>query len=107
MDCREYRTNIRAFIKDELDAKKTIRLIRHIDTCAECKEELKIQFLVFEGLKRLENGGTFDLNKDFATKIRNSLKYSKAMESFHRVIQVAKAAGIVVAICYLLIGLLF
>ena len=46
--------------------------MEHIEECGECKEELSIQFLVKEGLSRLEAGSVFDL--------KNELEYRIGME---------------------------
>lgn len=70
MDCIDYRMNMLPYLKHELDVKKTRKLLAHVEECAECREELKVQFLVMEGMKRLEYGGTFHLEEDF----ENSLK---------------------------------
>lgn len=73
MDCIDYRMNMLPYLKRELDVKKTRKLLAHVDECAECREELKVQFLVMEGMQRLEYGKTFHLEEDF----ENSLKVAE------------------------------
>ena len=37
-----------------------------METCEECKEELTIQYLSSEGISRLEEGKTFDLDRELS-----------------------------------------
>ncbi len=57
MDCKDEEKMIPVFLQDELDIKVLNQFIEHIDGCPECMEELSIQFLVAEGLERLEDKG--------------------------------------------------
>lgn len=61
MDCKDEEKMIPVFLQDELDIKVLNQFIEHIDGCPECMEELSIQFLVAEGLERLEAGNNFNL----------------------------------------------
>lgn len=65
MDCRECCTNIQPFIRKTLNYKEIRQLINHVSNCPKCQDELKTQYLVIEGLKRLENGGDYNLISDF------------------------------------------
>lgn len=65
MECREYRKLIQPFLKNSLDERKTKELLKHIDECPACYEEMRTEYLVVEGLKRLESGQNFDLNTEF------------------------------------------
>lgn len=77
MDCKEVQKNIAAFLDEELSGKQAGKFLHHIEQCPECKEELSIQYLVREGMVRLEEGGSFDLNKDLKTLIAKSYKTIK------------------------------
>ena len=72
MDCKEVQKNITAFLDDELDGRSSESFLGHIKECPECREELSIQYLVREGTARLEEGGSFDLNKDLEDLITSS-----------------------------------
>ena len=76
MECRDYQQQVLPFLREELEDKEVICLLNHVDECENCREELKIQFLVREGLDRLENGGNFNLQKDFEKKIVNARRES-------------------------------
>lgn len=77
MDCKEVQRNIMAFLEEELHGKSAETFLDHISQCAECKEELSIQYLVREGTARLEEGGSFDLSKDLDIMIEQSYKSIK------------------------------
>ncbi len=78
MDCKEVQRNITAFLEDELHGKSAETFLNHISQCPECKEELSIQYLVREGMARLEEGGSFDLSKDLDILIEQSYKSIKS-----------------------------
>ena len=77
MDCKEVQRNITAFLEEELHGKSAETFLDHISQCTECKEELSIQYLVREGMVRLEDGGSFDLSKDLDIMIEQSYKSIK------------------------------
>ena len=64
MDCKQIQRMIPAFLKEELKSRELMRFLEHMDTCEECKEELTIQYLSSEGILRLEEGKTFDLDRE-------------------------------------------
>jgi hypothetical protein len=66
MDCKEFAGLIQDFLGDRLDEMKLSEFLEHVDECENCKDELRIQYLIYEGLERLETGATFDVDKDLA-----------------------------------------
>ncbi len=73
MECREFEKKIPLYLKNSLDFETMEAFQDHMDQCDACKEELSIQFLVQEGMRHLENGDSFDLDKEF----RNRLEISR------------------------------
>lgn len=69
MECKEVEKLIPKFIKKECSQQEEEKLIEHIRTCVECKEELTIHFLLEEGLNRLESGESFDLNAELEKRL--------------------------------------
>lgn len=69
--------NIAAFLDEELDGRSGEKFLNHIEKCPECREELSIQYLVKEGMVRLEEGGSFDLGKDLKELISGAYKRIK------------------------------
>lgn len=72
LDCKDYEKLIPDFLADKLDSENTEKFIAHIEGCQECMEELSIQFLITEGMNRLEQGSTFELTKELSTLIEDN-----------------------------------
>ncbi len=72
MDCREAQRLVGNFIEDTLESKKLPDFLEHVESCEACKEELSIQFLVHEGLQRLGEGSTFDLQYELQQKLESA-----------------------------------
>ena len=72
MNCKEFEHEISDFIHDNLSFTKLKKFIEHLNDCESCREELTIQFLIEEGLSRLETGNAFDLQTELYDKIENS-----------------------------------
>lgn len=72
MTCREAENMIPLFLEDNLDTDDLRGFLDHMEHCVECREELTIQYLVSEGLHRLEKGSVFDLNRELKARIDNS-----------------------------------
>ena len=66
MDCKEFNGLIQDFLNDRLDEMKLSEFLSHIEECEDCRDELRIQYLIYEGLARLEEGATFDVDKDLS-----------------------------------------
>lgn len=76
MNCKDAEKAIPYFLKDELNERQLRQFMSHIEGCPECKEELSIQYLVVEGMARLEEGGTFDLQAELERVLDN---YDRAL----------------------------
>ncbi len=83
MTCKDVEKLIPIFIKDELNYRELEQFIDHIESCPSCKEEMSIQFLVTEGMARLEDGSAFDLNQE----LRNLMDISKSRIRVHKGMQ--------------------
>lgn len=83
MNCKEAEKMIPLFLEDDLDTEDLREFMEHIEKCEECKEELSIQFLVSEGMARLETGNVFDLQNELKAQIENAehtLKFRESMQ---------------------------
>ena len=106
MTCKDVEKLIPIFIKDELTYRELEQFIDHIENCPNCKEEMSIQFLVTEGMVRLEDGSAFDLNLE----LRNLMEVSKAKIRVHKGMQYLgiglEVAALVVILAVILVILL-
>ena len=101
MDCKDEVKMIPVFLQDELDIKVLHQFIEHIDGCPECMEELSIQFLVAEGLERLEAGNNFNLQKALTTRLsdaRHQIKVRQTLLYTLICLETAVAAEILIAL---------
>lgn len=84
MNCKEFEDLIPKFIEKKLDYGTTKLFLEHMQNCTQCKEELNIQFLVNEGLVRLEEGEAFDLQKEMRDLLGGANKKVRTHERFLR-----------------------
>lgn len=82
MDCKEFERLIPDFIAQKLDYQTLIEFSEHMETCGDCKEELVIQFLVSEGMQRLEEGNAFDLQSELDERLNEANRKIKFHSSF-------------------------
>ena len=107
MECKKAVKMIKRFMDDDLSIDEMRDFIEHIENCEECKEELTIEFLVSEGLKRLEGGNVFDLNKELNSRLstsRRDLKMREGMQWFYFVIigLIVVAIATIILLCIFL-----
>lgn len=106
MDCKEFLKLIPDFLNRDLEYRTLKHFLKHALHCSECFEELNIQFLITEGMNRLEEGDAFDLNKELSKrlveakgKIRrndNFLKVGMAFDVLWILVVMAAIAWIVI-----------
>ena len=72
----------------------------HMEQCENCKEELVIQFLVTEGVQRLEDGSAFDLQRELDQRMNET---KRKIRVHGKMIRLGIAMEII-AVC-LLIGI--
>ena len=82
MDCKDFQRFIPEFISDELDYQNMKAFCRHMDECADCREELVIQFLVREGIQRLEEGRAFALQKELDLRLEQARQKIRFHDAF-------------------------
>ncbi len=98
MECKEFERLIPDFIGRKMDYPTLLRFSEHIERCEDCKEELVIQFLVTEGIQRLEDGSAFDLQSELKAR----LEETKHKIRFHSVFLYIGFTMEVIAVCLLL-----
>lgn len=108
MDCKSVEKLIPKFLRGECSQKEEEMILAHIRECVDCKEELTIEFLLSEGLNRLEEGESFDLNAELEKRLQEKGQSKKKKR--HMI--TAEAAAIIwdviggVVITGVIIGLL-
>ncbi len=107
MDCKEFERLIPDYIEKKMDFLTLRKFYGHMENCENCREELEIQFLVAEGMQRLEDGDAFDLDRE----LKGRLTETKYQMEFHNgflrvgvVLQVIAVAGIAWTVLWILMG---
>ncbi|MBO5283676.1 MAG: zf-HC2 domain-containing protein [Lachnospiraceae bacterium] len=106
MTCRECEKQIPDFIGRKMDYPKMKRFTEHVDTCESCREELVIQFLVREGMVHLEEGDTFDLQRELRERMEEAHRKIRTYERTLRtgtVFEVLTMAGILGIVVWILL----
>lgn len=102
MNCKEAEKKIPYFLQDELDGRMLAEFVEHIENCPECKEELSIQFLVAEGMERLEEGNNFNLQEALFIKMQNAwhrVKINRTLRYTLICLETAVATAIIISLC--------
>ncbi len=106
MDCKEFEKRIPDFIGRKLDYPALKRFSEHMEQCANCKEELVIQFLVAEGIQRLEDGNAFDLQSELEqrlTEARRRLQFHGRLLHFGVALEILAAAMLIGIVLWVLL----
>lgn len=74
MDCLEIEKQIPLFLENKLEGKEIRDFVEHVAACKECREELSIHFLASEGIDIIEEGESFDLEKELDNRLYGALK---------------------------------
>ena len=102
MDCKEVERLIPAYLKEELNEKRTKEFLEHMKECKSCYEEMEIQYMASTGLEWLESGSSIDLEHEMEKILTNSEKKLKQ----RRIIKIAGAIINAIAIVAIILTLL-
>lgn len=106
MTCRECEKQIPNFIGRKMDYLGMKRFMEHVDTCDNCREELVIQFLIQEGMARLEDGDVFDLQRELQEHMEEAHRRIRIYEGILRVgtmFELLAMAGIMGIVVWILL----
>lgn len=106
MNCKDFERLIPLYLKNELEDKGLKVFIEHVTNCNPCKEELAIQFLITEGMQRLEDGDTLDVERELNDKLIQSIKRlerKRRFSTFFILSEIAITLGLIVVLLYFLV----
>ncbi|MBQ2803552.1 MAG: zf-HC2 domain-containing protein [Lachnospiraceae bacterium] len=106
MNCKEFERLIPKFVEDKLDFMTLKQFGAHMDKCSGCREELQIQFLVIEGMQRLEEGDAFDLQSELNRRMEETKHKVRFHEAFLKVAAVLETI-IVIGLAGVVVWILF
>ncbi|HAB95212.1 MAG TPA: hypothetical protein DCF49_10765 [Lachnospiraceae bacterium] len=105
MDCKEFSGLIQEFLHDGLDENKLSEFLNHTQECGDCMDELRTQYLIYEGLERMESGETFDVDKDLEKVMetqRNRLRLRRGVQRTAIAAEIITSAFFVIVLCLVL-----
>lgn len=82
MTCKEFEKRIPDFIGRTMDFPELKAFRGHMNSCGDCKEELSISLLVADGLQHLEEGDSFDFQKELDNRLEEADRKLRRNESF-------------------------
>ena len=85
MTCKEFEKLIPDYVAKKMDYLTLKEFYAHMQACPECKEELTINFLVTDGLQKLEEGDAYDLNEEWSGRVDETKKRLRLNESIIRI----------------------
>lgn len=106
MNCKEFEHQIPLFIKRKMNFFALREFCEHVKNCENCKEELVIQFLVTEGMQRLEEGDTFDLQNEMNQRLeeaRSKTRFHFGFLKLGMLLEALTVVGVISAIIWFLI----
>ncbi len=74
MTCSESEMLIKRYINNDLDIYEVTDLLKHLQQCKDCREELEIHYILEYGLSEREEPKSFD----FKRQIEEKLEYSRS-----------------------------
>lgn len=102
LSCKQEEKLIVPFLKDSLDNRTKGQFLSHLEHCDSCLEELSIQFLVTTGMQRLENGDTFDLNRELKTRLAMERRHLDILTSLRSALYATEAISLLLSLLVLL-----
>ena len=106
LNCKQTEKLINQFIGNNMENQIKWQFLDHVESCPSCKEELSIQFLVTKGMERLENGDTFDLNRELRTKINTERHHLQVLKSLQDGLYATEALALLLAALILIMVVL-
>lgn len=99
VDCKKIEKRIPLYLGDTLPVYETLAFLNHINSCPSCKEELTIQYMVSEGIKKAEEYNEYNLLKGLDEKIALSYRMIKRHDLmyFLSALFICSAIGLFVA----------
>lgn len=72
MTCEEVHAKVKPFLKHSLSVTDTLALIRHMEKCSECSDDMEVAYMIdmMSGLERGEDLPSYDLKKLFRERIK-------------------------------------
>lgn len=102
MKCMEARRLITSFIRKELGEKEQEEFLKHVEHCADCRDELDIYFTVHRALDSLDSGSH---SYDFQNMLEEEIRAAKRGILKRKAMRIGRIFGIAVVEFLLLLSI--
>ena len=106
MDCLEVEKKIPFFLENQMDVTEIRKFVEHIEVCKDCREELAIHYLAAEGMSIIEQGESFDLDKELDRRLYGTLGKYETKSSFRSALFMTEGIAILIIIMIFLYAFL-
>jgi len=96
--CKKIEQSIPLFLEGKLQKAQSAALLEHLKKCPGCREELEINYLLTEGIKRAENGENFNLRADLDELIAKAELRSVRFDRIKRYLISSAVALVLIAL---------
>ena len=69
-DCKDIVSKIPGYLDGKLEPEDAAKLLSHLKACPDCRDEMEINFLLREGIRRVESGETLNLDNELDRKLK-------------------------------------
>ena len=105
-ECKDYEKMIPMFLKKTLSTRNLEDFVIHCSKCKNCKEELEIQYYVYESLKKMDSldaSEDFDLSAGLNERMREAVQTIKSSRMTKFTMATLIAVGLVLLLVAVLI----
>ncbi len=103
-ECKSFEKSIPGFLSDSLDNRSLEQFLDHLAGCKNCQDELSVQFLVAEGMNKLETGENFHLQRELRSLIELQRKRASFRRRLTLIAYTLEGAGILAALALVIAG---
>ena len=99
MNCKDAKSMLLPFLKDELSAGEADGLCRHLKECGQCREDLEIYYIVERGIEGLneDSYSTYNFKEDFENLLNARQRQARNHLSLLRAARILSRTAILVA----------
>ncbi|MCR5210875.1 MAG: zf-HC2 domain-containing protein [Lachnospiraceae bacterium] len=105
MDCRDYHRQFIDFINDELGFNETSALVSHVMHCEECSSDLKNEYLMITGMRKLDRDPVPKNIPTYEEKIKMMSKKCRREKLFRILSVLFIVASTVISVYFFIKGL--
>ena len=102
MNCLEARKYIYDFVQGNWEEDRIEDFIRHIETCPDCKEELRVTHMIYHGLRSLEGKEDLQVERSYQ-KMKEEAGHFLRMGHFFSAMRLASETLVLWALSFSLL----